>query len=345
MTDLVLNSLQSMPLARGGSFWFPPQASDVAAGHDFTYDLILWLCIVFFVMICGATLYFMVKYRKRPGHKEQITSTHNTRLEIAWSVIPLALLMLIFGVSTYWYFEMVTPPGEELTEIQVTAKQWNWTFRYEGAPLDPGSQYITPELLLIKDQPYQLIMTTPDNDVIHSLFIPAFRVKQDCVPGRYNKVWFRPTMTHAEAGRPDGFDLFCTEYCGKDHSNMITKVFVYETEAEWIAAVEEKGDIERIEDLVERGRIIYDRECATCHSLDGTDLIGPSFLGLWGSESQLESGRSVTVDEGYVRESVLEPSKEIVAGYPNQMTPFNWGDKTDAHFDGIYAFLKSLSDE
>src|SRR5919109_1360422 len=174
------NGLMSLPLAEaGGSFWFPPQASEFAPGVDFTYDFILWLCIIFFVGICGFTAYFAVKYRKRPGHKEEITSTHNTRLELAWSIIPLFFLMAIFGISTYWYLQIVTPPTEEVREIEVTAKRWNWTFKYKGEPFASNEQFqMVGKLHVVKGQAYQLVMTTPDNDVLHSLFIPAFRVKQ-----------------------------------------------------------------------------------------------------------------------------------------------------------------------
>lgn len=348
MPDLALGSL--LPLGEaGGSFWFPPEASSVAAGSDFTYDFILWLCILFFVGICGVTLYFMVKYRKRPGHKEEVTSTHNTKLELTWSIIPLILLMGIFGISTYWYLIMVTPPTEDVTEIQVSAKQWNWTFTYEGGALPAGKRFVVPQRLhVIKDRNYQLIMTTPDRDVLHSLFIPAFRVKQDCVPGRYNKLWFRPTMTHTEAtGDPEqGFMLYCTEYCGRDHSIMTAMVYVWETEAEWIAAVERDGDIEKIKDLVERGKVIYDNNCVSCHSIDGTIPTGggPSWLGLWGSEKTATDGTKYVVDENYVRESVMQPGAKVAEGFPNVMTPFDWGGQNDAYFDGIYAYMKSLSE-
>lgn len=332
MTETVLNSMNSMPLAKGGSFWFPPQASDVAAGHDFTYDLILWVCIVFFVLICGATLYFMVKYRKRPGHKEQITSTHNTRLEIAWSVIPLALLMVFFGVSTYWYFRMVTPPGEECTEIRVEASQWKWRFNYEGQPFDKAWQ--TKKLYLVKDQPYQLVMTTPDSDVIHSLFIPAFRVKQDCVPGRFNKLWFRPTKTGE-------FPLYCTEYCGKDHSNMTTTVVVVESEAEWQRLVESEYNPADY-DYDELGQIIFDDNCKTCHSLqEDVTIIGPSFAGFgdrWGKDREMADGSKRKVDRNYIKDSLENPGQEVVAGYPDQMTPFM--DFNEREFEAIVRFLK-----
>jgi cytochrome c oxidase subunit 2 len=309
------------------------------------YHLILWMCIVFFVLICGATLYFMVKYRKRPGHKEEITSTHNTKLELAWSLIPLALLMVVFGFSTYWYIKFIAPPNEDVEQIDVQAKQWNWTFKYRNKELlGPDKQYtVVGELLLVKDHNYQLVMTAPDTDVIHSLFIPAFRVKQDCVPGRYNKVWFRPT----KASPPEGFNLFCTEYCGKDHSQMLARVHVYETEAEWAAAVEKKGNIENIKDLVTRGKVIYEQNCKSCHSVVKDErVVGPSWYGLWGKEEEMEDGAKIKVDENYVKESILMPDKHIVKGYADvKMTPFtSWGSQEQAYLDGIYAYMKTLKD-
>lgn len=344
MSQSGFGSLPGLPLAEaGGSFWFPPQSSSLAAGSDFTYNLTLWLCIIFFAAICGATLYFMVKYRKRPGHKEEITSTHNMKLELAWSIIPLALLMVIFGVSTYWYMDFITPPHEDISEVEVTAKQWNWTFTYrDNELLGPDKQYVIGgELLVVKDHNYQLVMTTPDNDVLHSLSIPAFRVKQDCVPGRYNKLWFRPT----EVSPPEGYMLYCTEYCGKDHSAMLGRVHVYATEAEWAAAVREKGDIRNIADLETRGKVIYEQNCKSCHTVDGTESIGPTWKGLWGKEREFEDGGSQVADKNYVKDSILVPNKHIVKGFPDQMTPFtSWGDQEDAYLEGIYAYMQSLKD-
>ncbi|MCB9893132.1 MAG: cytochrome c oxidase subunit II [Planctomycetes bacterium] len=345
MADLALGNFAGLPLAQqaGGSFWFPPQASDVAAGVDFTYDLILWLCIIFFVLICGATLYFMVKYRKRPGHKEEVTSTHNTKLELAWSIIPLILLMVVFGVSTYWYLRIVTPPSGEVVEVEVTAKQWNWTFTYRGDGLPAGKNYmVVGELHLVRDQAYQMVMTTPQNDVIHSMFIPAFRVKQDCVPGRYNKLWFRAIKAPQDDGA-EYYDLYCTEYCGNDHSLMLAKVFVHENKAEWAAAVIEAADISRL-DPVDRGKSIFDQNCKSCHTVNGDPSTGPSWKGMWGREEVMEDGTKVTVDENYVRESVLQPAAKIVKGYPNAMTPFTWGDQTDVAIEGIVAYMKTLKD-
>jgi len=334
MTSMIgiLNSLASLPLAREGSFWFPPQASSVAAPTDFLYDIILWLCVAFFVAICGVTALFVAKYRKRPGHKEQKTPTHNLIMEVTWSVVPLAMLMVVFGISMYWYLEMINPPkDEQVYDINVRGQKWRWSFKYEGDPFD--KMYITSELHVIKGQAYRLVMDSPD--VIHSMYLPAFRVKQDCIPGRYNKLWFRPTM----AGE---FPLFCTEYCGDEHSLMITKVIVHEDANTWRDQVILKGDPTAIKDLVNRGKAIYEIYCASCHTLDGKPKIGPSFKGIWGKTEEFVDGGSHVVDEEYVRESISTPAKHVVKGYPNTMTPFDFGPEKEKYYEGIFALLKSL---
>lgn len=334
MTSMLgyLDTLAALPLAREGSFWFPPQASSVAAPTDLLYDIILWLCVAFFVGICGFTALFVAKYRKRPGHKEQKTSTHNLIMEVTWSVVPLAMLMVVFGISMYWYLEMINPPKDEkVYDITVRGQKWVWSFKYEGDPF-PNLR-VTKKLHVIKDQPYRLIMDSPD--VIHSMYLPAFRVKQDCVPGRYNKLWFRPTM----AGE---FPLYCTEYCGDDHSNMITTVVVHEDPNAWRDAVMDESDLSKFQPL-ERGQVIYDMYCKTCHTLDGSPRTGPSFKGLWGKTEEFTDGTSGVVDEAYVRESLTQPGKKVVKGYPNTMTPFD--AFTDVEYEGVFALLKSLKDK
>lgn len=323
--------LGSLPLAREGSFWFPPQASEFAPGLDFTYDVILWLCIVFFVGICGATGWFVFKYRKRPGHKEQRTITHHLWLEVTWSLVPLALLMVVFGLSTYWYMQMINPPKDEkVYDVTVKGAKWSWNFTYEGDPFENAME--TGRLHVLVNQPYRLVMWSPD--VIHSMYIPAFRVKQDCVPGKYNKLWFRPTLVGE-------FDVFCTEYCGDSHSDMITKVVVHADANSWRDAIIREGDVQS-KPPVEAGRILYERNCKLCHTLDGTPFTGPSFKNLWGKTEQFEDGTSGVVDTQYVLESMTNPNAKIVKGYKPLMTPFKmepWA------YEGIYAFLKSLQED
>lgn len=327
-----ISILGSLPLAREGSFWFPPQASSFAPGLDFTYDVTLWICVIFFVGICGTTLWFVFKYRARPGHKEQRTATHNLPLEMVWSIAPLGLLMLIFGLSTYWYMQMLNPPkDEQVYDITVRGQKWFWSFTYQGDPFE--GQMFTDQMHVIVGQPYRLVMDSPD--VIHSMYLPAFRVKQDCVPGRYNRLWFRPTMVSP----PEGFDLFCTEYCGDNHSNMITKVHVHETYESWRDAIIKEGDLEA-KAPIERGRIIYERNCKLCHTIDGKPLTGPSFKDLWGKEEHFEDGTTAIVTQAYVRESLNTPPKKIVKGFKPLMTPFAWKD--DYMYEGVFAYLKSL---
>jgi cytochrome c oxidase subunit II len=157
-------------------------------------------------------------------------------------------------------------------------------------------------------------------------------------------------MTHLEAGCDDGFQLYCTEYCGDDHSKMWAKVFVYETEAEWAAAVKKAGDLKNITDLVDRGKYIYSTQCISCHSVDGSQVPngGPSWKGLWGKKETVIAGEeemTVTIDKGYIRESVITPGAKVVKGYNNVMTPFDWGAQNDIALEGIYAYLESLKDE
>ena len=307
---------------REGSFWFPPDVSNHAAKVDFTFELTFWICFVFFAGIMLALAYFCIKYRARDGHKEEETPTHSVRLETAWTVIPMLLMLVIFFVATSVYLDMRAPtPANETHIINVVGKQWAFDFIYpEGI-----THY---ELHVIKDQKTELLMTS--QDVLHSMFIPAFRIKQDMVPNRFT-LWFTPTKAadgdesqRKENGEGDGvygYRLYCAEYCGKDHSNMITWCVVHETRASYMAWVKAVKLVEETMPLPEYGAVIYKRTCSPCHSLDGTIKVGPSFKGLWGKREKLADGSSVLVDENYVSRSITDPRADIVAGFENATMP------------------------
>ncbi|MBI5864733.1 MAG: cytochrome c oxidase subunit II [Planctomycetes bacterium] len=345
----------------------PPQASTVAGATDYVFYYILYISAAFFILINGAMFYFIWKYRRRGPHDKVGRITHSTPLEIGWSVIPGLLLIPMFWWGFKGYMEQRTFPPNCL-EINVVAAKWNWTFIYSNS-------FTSNELHVPVDTPVRLIMRS--NDVIHSCFIPAFRVKRDVVPGRYADLWFRATRT----GR---FPLVCAEYCGTSHSDMKADVYVHPKVAdgqakdpldksydEWLKNADPYGKltpeqyaeytkdyeafktkyggdevmkpiVEKLAAPPERGQQLWDKKgCKSCHTLDGTPSQGPSWKGVFGKEEALADGTKAKVDENYLRESILEPNAKIVAGFARGVMP-----KTplkDYEIDALIAFFKSLS--
>src|SRR5688572_17600847 len=201
MTAFPLSAILATILAQNGeTLWLPTQASTAAEEIDESFWLVMWISIVFFAIIVAGQAWFMYAYRRRAGWVEQRTAHHNYVLELSWSIIPSILAIMIFVKGFIGFLDMRTPP-EDAYDITVVAKQWSWAFVYPNG-------VVTNELHVPIEQPVRLVMSS--DDVIHSLFVPAFRVKQDIVPGRYNYLWF-------DATRAGEFPLLCTEYCGTKH--------------------------------------------------------------------------------------------------------------------------------
>ncbi len=321
------------------SFFFPVQNSTFAPTVDALYYFIFWISVFFLVLISTLMVIFMVKYRRIDGVEPEESPGHNTLLELSWSVLPALIVLVIFGWGFAGYVDMRSPP-EEAYEINVTASMWQWNFRYPTGA-------VSDKLHVPANTPVKLIMQS--QDVVHSLFVPAFRVKQDVVPGRYTGVWFEAL----EAGE---FDLFCAEYCGKQHSDMITKVVVHTTDPAstdlankpnfetWMA--DAADPIKDNEPLYESGkRIIKMLGCVNCHTVDGTKKVGPSFKGTFGTQQKLHNGETITVDENYIRQSILDPNSQIRAGFPpGQMSSFK-GIIKDEWIDAVIAYFKHLKEE
>ncbi|QDU41177.1 Cytochrome c oxidase subunit 2 precursor [Maioricimonas rarisocia] len=309
-----------------GTIAFPSQGSTVAPAVDSLFYIITAISAFFFVLIVAVMIYFVVRYRRRPGHDVEKSPSHNTALEITWSVIPGLLLVYIFAQGFLTFLDMRKPP-EGAYEIQVVGRKWSWAFQYPNG-------VVQNELHLPLDRPVRLVMSS--EDVIHSLFIPAFRVKQDLVPGRYSKVWFRTT-------KPGEYRLYCAEYCGQQHSTMVADVIVHEAgEFEpWLQA-----EVDRMNDLppAELGELLYQRQgCVQCHAIDNntTGKVGPSFLGTFGTEQPLADGQTVTVDENYIRQSILDPVSQVRAGYQPVMPTYQ-GRLKDREINALVEFIKSL---
>jgi len=259
--------------------------------------------------------------------------THNTTLEVLWSVLPLILCVGIFFVGLDGYMKYAVAPGEAM-EITVTAKQWLWQFEYPD-----GSRTIN-DLHVPVNKPVKFVMTS--EDVLHDFFVPDMRVKHDIVPGRYTQIWFTPT----ELGKTN---FTCAEYCGKDHSGM-KGVLTIENDADFAKFLLTGGT--EWEDYfsgkdpkktpADWGKLQYERKgCNSCHNLDGTKSKGPSWKGIWMKMEKLNNGQTVLVDEAYVRESMMSPQAKVVDGFQPIMPTFQ-GLLKENEIKGLLAFIMSL---
>ncbi len=323
-----ISSLTSLfaqaPAAIENGFWFPAPSSTIAAEVDWMFYFILWINIVFFVLILAVMVYFMVVYRRKDMNLPPTSTSHNNTLEVTWSVLPSLLVLLIFYWGFTGFLDLRDAPANSY-EIKVTAKKWNWTFTYPNG-------YADSDLHVPMDRPVKLIMGS--DDVLHSLYIPAFRVKQDVVPGRYTSLWFN-------ANRQGEFQLFCTEYCGTKHSEMLAKVTTHPSgEFErWLDQA-----VMKLDELppVELGGLMYKRRgCSGCHSIDGVAGTGPSFKGTFGTEQAFADGSKHVIDENYIRESIIEPTAKVRAGFRPVMPTYK-GQLRDKQIDGLIEYIKSL---
>jgi cytochrome c oxidase subunit 2 len=293
---------------------------NLSGSVDSVFLFITVISVVLLVGITGVMVYFAVKYnRKKNPTPSDIEG--NLFLEVLWTVIPTLLVLAIFYYG--WEgFKLMRKAPPDAMPVKVTARQFSWSFEYEN-----GKK--SDVLLVPLKKPVKLTITSAD--VIHSLFIPAFRVKEDAVPGMETYLWFLPD----EVGT---YDLFCTEYCGEGHAAMITKVQVVpEAEfKEWYGA-------EARETEIDKGlRLLQERGCLGCHSTDGTKKIGPTFKGLFGSRVTVVTAgktRTVTADEAYISKSVLDPGADVVKDYPPVMPRV---EVNQEELEAIIAYLKEL---
>jgi cytochrome c oxidase subunit 2 len=311
-----------------GSFWLPKQSSTLAPEIDSSFNFVLYVCLVFFVGIVAAALWFAIRYRKRKGNTIATTGLdHSLKLEVTWTILPAILLLGLFMVGFKGFVSAHVAPADAL-EVKVTAEKWMWTFSY------PDGTVTTNELGVPKDRPVKLIMSS--KDIVHSFYVPEFRVKQDVVPGAYTLIWFQATEAKEVA-------LLCAEYCGTGHSDMLGKVTAMDESKfkEWLANGGSAGDPKM--PPAERGKMLFNQKsCSNCHSVDGTRIQGPSLKGVFGRNEQLEGGANVLVDENYIRESLMDPQAKIVKGYPGSMPTFR-GLLKDKDVDAIIAYLKTVN--
>jgi cytochrome c oxidase subunit 2 len=302
---------------------FPVPASTFALKVDQLYWFLIGVTVFFGGLIAILVVGFGFRYRRRPGRvaEQPGHGLGSTLLEVFWSAVPLAVVIVMFTWSSKLFLDQSIPPvGAE--EIFVVGKQWMWKVQH------PNGRREINELHVPIGRPVKLTLAA--QDVIHSFFIPAFRVKQDAVPGRYTTMWFQPI-------RSGEYHLFCAEYCGTDHSRMIGRVVVMEDMdyQNWLGGATDESP-------VEAGRKLFVQyDCTSCHD-SGRRQRCPTLGNLYGTQVSLNDGRKVLFDETYIRESILYPNAKIVAGYQPIMPTFR-GQVTEEQILALIAYIKSLS--
>src|SRR6266513_1052971 len=306
--------------------WFPfiPESASTLSGDvDAVYFYISGVTVFFTTLICLVVIFFVIRYRRSNPFEIPRPIEGSTKLETLWSVIPLVIAMSIFVWGAKVYFAEYRPPKNAL-EVYVFGKQWMWKFQHST-----GQREIN-ELHIPVGQKIKLIMAS--EDVIHDVFVPAFRIKADVVPGKYTTEWF-------EATKPGRYHFFCAEYCGMNHSGMGGFVVVMEpAEYEnWLS-----GDAGQSSPAA-AGRGLYESlGCVSCHGANAEGGRGPALTGVYGSKVVLNNGQSVTADEGYIRESILNPQVKIVTGFGPIMPSFP-GRVSEEQLLQVVAYVKSLS--
>jgi cytochrome c oxidase subunit 2 len=302
---------------------FPEQASTHASRVDALYAFLVAVTVFFAGLIFLLLLYFAIKYRRRSEDEQPRPVFGSIPLEVMWMVIPFVLVMMMFLWGAGLYFTMASPPDNAL-EINVVGKQWMWYFQH------PEGQREINELHVPVGRPVKVILTS--QDVIHSFYVPAFRIKMDAVPGRYTTIWFEATKTGT-------FHLFCTEYCGAAHAGMKGQVVVMTpTEYErWL----QLGTPEETP-AAAGGRLFQSLGCSGCHATNAT-VRAPPLEGIYGKPVALASGGVVTADEGYIRDSILLPQKDVVAGYAPLMPSYE-GRISEEEILQLIAHIKALGE-
>lgn len=312
----------------------PQNASNFVAGVDLAFMIILGISIFFLVAITVVMLVFIRKYR-RDRHPKAIQDEGSTKLEIIWTVVPLALVMVMFYFGWMGWKPMKDAP-EDAMRVKAIARMWSFQFEYENGKF-------TDSLYVPVNQPVVLDLVALD--VLHSLYIPAFRVKEDMVPGNDKVMWFVP-------GQVGSYDLFCTEYCGLEHSYMYTgvKVMPEDEFEEWLSDTTAAAPVvaEDATPAQQGYQVLVKNGCNACHSSDGSKLVGPSYLGSWGNMQKVNSGgdkREVMVDEEYIRRSIYEPNADIVDGYSKGLMLSYEGLVSEEEIDLIIAYIRDLNEQ
>jgi cytochrome c oxidase subunit 2 len=305
-------------------YLFPPQASTSAHEVDALYFALTLISLFFMAAIFLPILFFCIKYRRGSPADRSNPSTGSNLIEFGWTTLPTLMGLALFSWGAVDYFRIERRPANAI-DVQIVGKQWMWKIQHAE-----GKREIN-ELHIPVDQTVALTLTS--QDVIHSFFVPAFRMKQDVVPGKYTSEWFKATRTGE-------YHIFCSQYCGTQHAQMIGRVVVMHPQAyeRWLKSGEPTESI-----ALAGQRLFRDRGCSGCHA-PNSQFHAPLLEGLYGKPVPLSDGTVVTADDQYLRDSILLPGKQIAAGYQNIMPSFS-GHMSEEEIMTLIAYLKSIGNE
>jgi cytochrome c oxidase subunit II len=308
--------------------------TSLSGGVDTAFAIIIGISLFFLIGITTVIIIFLIKYNKKKNPVASEIEGSN-KLEIIWTVIPLILVIYMFWLGWHSYIPERNVPANAM-KVKVTAQMWSWHFEYENGIVE-DTLYVPVNKAVV--------LNMKSLDVIHSLYIPAFRIKEDVVPGKdINYMWFKPMIIGS-------YDLFCAEYCGLRHSYMGTMVKVVDqaTFDKWYASGPAKVDSTAAAVPGAMGKLLVSQKgCIACHSADGTKIVGPSYKGIFGHKTTVETDgkdREVMVDEKYLKKSILDPNADVVKGFPKGSMPDYKAQLTDEQVDQIIDYIKTLGGE
>lgn len=300
-------------------------ASNFVEGVDSAFYLIIGISLFFLVAITFTMIYFVIKYNRKK-HPKAVDVKESKKLEVIWIVIPTLLVLLMFYYGWVGFRPMRSIP-EDAYWVKATGRMWSWSFEYPNGK-------VSPELYVPKGKPVALKLYSPD--VMHSLYIPAFRIKEDVTPGVNNKMWFTANLLGE-------YDILCAEYCGDRHSYMLSKVKVLEPNEfeEWVNSKNTGGA-----KMAKGEELMAQNGCFACHSRDGSKVVGPSFKGLYGSKRSVFNEKNelneITADDNYIKESIYEPNAEVVQGFPKGVMQSYKETISEDDLKQMIEFLKTL---